>query len=252
MKKALVIGALILGLGVVGTARDYVTVGVKSLVSMVKKATPIPVDIGRLELAVDQLDGEIARNGRIVVEESVALDRFVKQMEDKTRSVAQLKSDLSVLRDKYVSATCDTSKGDLESAMSKRLARVKAQSESLASMKVAAENRRAGYEKMVAGFEKQKLDRDVLREKLDALRAEYDTMKMRGELEQSTFANSANRKASDLAIEIGDRLEVQRRLALQRSSDSDVELTLEDADAGFDLAELDSVLGTKTRLASAE
>ncbi len=251
MKKALVIGALVLGLGVsgvLGTVWEFATIGSGYVTSIGKKAIPIAVDIERLELAISQLDGEIAKNGRSVVEESVALDRYQAQVDEKARSVAQLKSDLTGLRDRYVSVSCEASRCNMEAAISKRLARAKAQTESLVSMRTAAENRRLGYEKMVAAFEKQKLDRDVLREKLEAFRAEHATMRMRGELDHSPFATSASRKATDLAIEIGDRLEVSRRMAKQLSDEIDIGLANTSNPARFDISELDEVLGTEARL----
>lgn len=255
MKKALVIGALVLGIGVsgvLGTVWEFATVASNYVTSVGKKAIPVAIDIERLELAINQLDSEIAKNGRSVVEEAVALDQYQAEVDEKARNVARLKSDLSELRDRYTSVSCEASRCNLEAAIGKRLARAKAQTESLVSMHNAAENRRLGYEKMVAAFEQQKLDRDLLREKLEAFRAEHATMKMRGELEHSTFATSASRKATDLAIEIGDRLEVNRRLAKQLSNEIDLGLADESPKAGFDISELDEVLGTQSRLAANE
>ena len=254
MKKTLIIGALIAGLGysgVLSTAKDYGTIGVRYVTDWGKKAIPVAIDIDRLELSLKQLDDELISNGRLVVEESVALDRFAEQATAKERSLVQLKSDLTDLRDKFVAVSCDESKGKLEEAMSKRLTKFKAQSQTLDSIKTTLDRKRESYERMVAAYEKQKSDRDILREKLESFRAEYASMRMRGELEQSALVNSASSKASDLAIEIADRLEIQRRLALQRSDAIDVELHVGPGESkGFDITEVESVIGASNQVAS--
>ena len=98
---------------------------------------------------------------------------------------------------------------------------------------------------MRTAFEKQKLTRDVLKNRLDSLRAEYQSLKMQGSLAQGELANSAIRKASDLALEIEDRLEVQRRLAEQSEelvSESELADHLESEEAGFTLSDVEGVL----------
>ena len=254
MKKAMLVGAMIAALnlsGVLSTAKDYGTIGFHYLTDWVKRAAPVAIDIDRLELSLKQLDAEVARNGRLVVEESVALDRFAEQAAAKEGSLEQLKSDLTQLRDTFVKVSCDDSKGKLEEAMSKRLTKFKAQSQTLDSIKTTLDRKRESYEQMVAAYEKQKSDRDILNEKLESFRAEYASMRMRGELEQSLLVNSASSKASDLAIEIADRLEIQRRLALQRSDASDIELMLghEESD-GFDITDVESVIGASNQVTS--
>jgi len=253
MKKLLVLGGLVLALaaGSVPLVRDLVSIGVKSATGVIEQGIPVGVDIQRLELSVQQLDTEVTHNGRLVVQESVALDRYEGQVKEKSQSLTQLKSDLSSLREKFVSSECGMSKTSLEPAISKRISRFKSQSQTLVTMQTALERKRESYDKMLAAFEKQKMDRDVLRDKLESFRAEYVSMKMRGELEQSALANSASRKATDLAIEIGDRLEVQRRLALQNDSDSDIELGGSTSPTReFDITDLDEVLGTAEHVAA--
>jgi hypothetical protein len=59
------------------------------------------------------------------------------------------------------------------------------------------------------------------------------------------LANSAVRKASDLALEIEDRLEVQRRLAEQSEElvgESELGDHLERQEAGFNLSDVEGVL----------
>jgi hypothetical protein len=254
MKKAVAVAALVLVLGmsgVGGTVKDYGTIGVKYVTNWFKTSIPVAVDIERLDLSIKQLDSELASNGRVVVEESVALDRYAAQVADKEKGLAQIQSDLGGLKAKFVSTSCDATKTNLESAMTKRVVRFKSQSETLASMKSTLDRKRESYEKMLAAYEKQKLDRDILRDKLESFRADYASMKMRGELEQSALANSASRKAMDLTIEIADRLEIQRRLGLQRSESFESEVIgTSHVSPSLDLAEVDAIIGGSTKVAS--
>jgi len=254
MKKVLIVSVLIAALnfsGVLSTAKDFGTIGIRYVTGWGKKAIPVAIDIDRLELSLKQLDVELASNGRLVVEESVALDRFVEQATAKERSLAQLKSDLIELRDKFVKVSCNQTKSKLETAMSNRLTKFKAQSQTLDSIKTTLDRKRESYERIVAAYEKQKSDRDILSEKLESFRAEYASMRMRGELEQSTLVNSASSKASDLAIEIADRLEIQRRLAIQRSDAVDFELNVSRGESKrFDITEVESAISASNRVTS--
>jgi hypothetical protein len=112
-------------------------------------------------------------------------------------------------------------------------------------MEKALTHKRDAFEKMRTAFEKQKLTRDVLKNRLDSLKAEYQSLKMQGSLAQSELANSAVRKATDLALEIEDRLEVQRRLAEQTEelvTDGDLEEHMESKEAEFNLSDVNGVL----------
>ena len=254
MKRSVAVATLVmlLGLsGVGGTVKDYGTIGVKYFTDWFKSAVPVAVDIERLDLSIKQLDSELASNGRVVVEESVALDRYAAQVADKEKGLAQIQSDLGGLKAKFVTTTCDVTKTGLESAMIKRVARFKSHSETLTSMKSTLDRKRESYEKMLAAYEKQKLDRDILRDKLDSFRADYASMKMRGELEQSALANSASRKAMDLTIEIADRLEIQRRLSIQRSETIESEISDSNhVSPTLDLVEVDVIIGSRSKVAS--
>ena len=183
MKKILIVGALIAApnfSGVLSTAKDFGTSGMRYATDWGKRAIPVAIDIDRLELSMKQLDSELASNGRLVVEESLALDRVAEQATSKERSLVRLTSDLTLLRDTFVKVSCDESKGKLEDARSKRLTKFKAQSQLLDSIKTTLERKRESYERMVAAYEKQKSDRDSLCEKLESFRAEHASMRMRG------------------------------------------------------------------------
>ncbi|MCC6509944.1 MAG: hypothetical protein IT423_12630 [Pirellulaceae bacterium] len=229
--------------GVLSIVRDYGTVGVNYAADWFKKSMPVNVDIERLELSLQQLDSEIASNGRKVVEQSVALDRYAAQVSSKESSLAQTRNDLKALRNKFVSLDDDAAKKPIEDEMAKRLARHKVQSQTLQSTKTALANQRQAYESMLAAFEKQKLDRDILKEKLESFRAEYETMQMRGDLQQSTIIHSASRKASDLAIEIADRLEIQRRLAAVATNCPSQDFADGSESVVFELSAVDEVIG---------
>lgn len=231
--------------GVISAARDYGTIGIQYLSKWLAGNIPVQVDIDRLDLSVQRLDAEIASNGRRVVEQAVALDRSASQVVAKERSLAQAKDSLRNLRDKYVSRVDAAVKQQLEDALAKQLARYKAQHQALGLAKSSLVSRRQAYEAMLAAFEKQKLDRDILKEKVASFRAEYETMKMRGELQQTAIANSASRKATDLAIDIADRLEVHRRLAELEVSSTSKSLSIE-TPVAFELAEVDNVIDSPT------
>lgn len=249
MKKLLLLGVSLSALLGVGgcsySAADYLQIGWNKVTESVKGSIPVGIEIDRLGLSLQQLDAEIASNAQKVVEESVALDRFAKLVDEKHQGLSTIKSDLSLLKNKYVSTTCDKTKGSLEKSMLSRVARFKSQTEAVANMEKALEHKRDAFEKMRTAFEKQKLTRDVLKNRLDSLRAEYQSLKMQGSLAQGELANSAIRKASDLALEIEDRLEVQRRLAEQSEelvSESELEDHLESEEAGFTLSDVEGVL----------
>jgi len=245
MKKLLLLGALVGLCGFSYSFADYIQIGWNKVSEGLKDSVPVGIEIDRLGLSLQQLDAEIASNAHKVVEESVALDRFAKLVEEKQQGLATLKSDLSLLKNKYVSTTCDKTKGTLEKSMLTRVTRFKSQSEAVASMEKALNHKRDAFEKMRAAFEKQKLTRDVLKNRLDSLKAEYQSLKMQGSLAQSELTNSAVRKATDLALEIEDRLEVQRRLAEQTEelvTDGDLDEHLESKEAAFDLSDVNGVL----------
>jgi hypothetical protein len=244
--KWFLVFAAVLGLGTCSYGfSDYIQVGWSKIVSWGGEQIPIGVEIDRLGLSLQQLDTEITSNGRRVVEESVALDRFAKLVSDKEEGLNAIKSDLSLLKEKYVSTTCDKTKDSLETSMLTRVARFKSQSAAVSTMEKSLQLKREAYEKMREAFEKQKLTRELLQNRLDSLKAEYQSLKMQGTLAQSDLANSAIRKATDLALEIEDRLEVQRRLAEQTEdllSNDEVETTSENEPAEFTLSDVESVL----------
>lgn len=83
MKNILILGTLVLGLfvsGVVSEAKDYAWIGAEYIARWIKGSIPVAVDIECLDLSIKKLDAEIANNGRAVVQESVALDRYEKKM----------------------------------------------------------------------------------------------------------------------------------------------------------------------------
>lgn len=236
----------VLGLGTCSYGfADYIQVGWSKIVSWGGNQIPIGVEIDRLGLSLQQLDTEITTNGRRVVEESVALDRFAKLVSDKEEGLSAIKSDLSLLKEKYVSTTCDKTKDSLETSMLTRVARFKAQSAAVSTMEKSLKLKREAYEKMRQAFDKQKLTREVLQNRLDSLKAEYQSLKMQGTLSQSDLANSAIRKATELALDIEDRLEVQRRLAEQTQDlriDDEVADSSDTETAEFTLSDVESVL----------
>ena len=245
MKKLLLLGALIGLGGSVYSAADYLEIGWNKVTEGVKGSIPVGIEIDRLGLSLQQLDTEIASNAEKVVEESVALDRFAKLVDEKQQGLSTIKSDLSLLKNKYVSTTCDKTKSSLEKSMLTRVARYKSQTTAVTNMTKALEQKRDAFEKMRTAFDKQKLTRDVLKNRLDSLKAEYQSLKMQGSLAQSELANSAIRKATDLALDIEDRLEVQRRLAEQSEelvSESELEDHLDSQNAGFNLSDVEGVL----------
>lgn len=244
--KWLLLFAAVLGLGTCSYVfADYIQIGCSKIVSWGGEQIPIGVEIDRLGLSIKQLDSEITSNGRRVVEESVALDRFAKLVSEKEQGLNTIKSDLSLLKEKYVSTTCDKTKDSLESSMLTRVARFKAQSAAVSTMEKSLKLKREAYEKMREAFEKQKLAREVLQNRLDSLKAEYESLKMQGRLSQTDLANSALRKATELAVDIEDRLEVQRRLAEQTEdlgTDTEIEDRSDNEPAEFNLSDVESVL----------
>lgn len=244
--KWLLLLAAVLGLGTCSYVfADYIQIGCSKIARWGGDQVPIGVEIDRLGLSLQQLDGEITSNGRRVVEESVALDRFAKLVSDKEEGLNTIKSDLSLLKEKYVSTTCDKTKNSLEKSMLTRVARFKSQSAAVSTMEKSLQLKREAYEKMRDAFEKQKLTREVLQNRLDSLKAEYQSLKMQGTLAQSALANSAVRKATELALDIEDRLEVQRRLGEQTEdlrTDVDVKVSSEVEPAEFNLSDVESVL----------
>jgi hypothetical protein len=179
----------------------------------------------------------------------VAVDRYAEQVANKEKGMVQIKSDLSAMRGKYVCSGCESEKTNLEGAMAKRVVRFKEQNETLTAMRETLDGKREAYEMMEAAYEKQRSDRDTLSNKLESLRAEYDSMKMRGELEKSSLVDSASRKATDLAIEIKDRLEIQRRLSDLRSNGVESLSKKSDTPIAFDRAELDKILSDDLEVA---
>lgn len=244
--KWLLLFAAVLGLGTCSYVfADYIQIGCSKIVSWGGEQIPIGVEIDRLGLSIKQLDSEITSNGRRVVEESVALDRFAKLVSEKEQGLNTIKSDLSLLKEKYVSTTCDKTKDSLETSMLTRVARFKAQSATVSTMEKSLKLKRVAYEKMREAFEKQKLAREVLQNRLDSLKAEYESLKMQGRLSQTDLANSALRKATELAVDIEDRLEVQRRLAEQTEdlgTDTEIEDHSDNEAAEFNLSDVESVL----------
>ena len=244
MKKLLSLGLLLAFSGGAYSVSDYLQIGWNRFQAGVSRSIPVDVEIDRLGVSLQQLDGEIVSNGRKLVEESVALDRFTKQVTGKEKGLASIKSDLALLKTKYVDASCDKTKRELEGSMSQRVARFKAQSEALSAMRQGMENKRQALDKMRAAFEQQKLSRDLLQNRLDTLRAEFESMKMQGALASSALESSAVSKATDLALDIEDRLEVQRRLAAETApsfGDSFTDALEKEAEA-FELADVEAVL----------
>ena len=126
MKKLLLLGVSLSALLGVGgcsySAADYLQIGWNKVTESVKGSIPVGIEIDRLGLSLQQLDAEIASNTQKVVEESVALDRFAKLVDEKHQGLSTIKSDLSLLKNKYVSTTCDKTKGSLEKSMLTRVA----------------------------------------------------------------------------------------------------------------------------------
>ena len=58
---AAALGAALFVTGITSTVRDYATIGLRNVVSLGKKSIPISVEIDRLELSLQQLDGYTIR-----------------------------------------------------------------------------------------------------------------------------------------------------------------------------------------------
>lgn len=203
---------------------------------------PISVDIDRLDLAIGRLDVEVASNGHKVAGQSVALDRFATEVSVKEQALVQSKDVLRAMRNKFVVLQDAEAKKPLEDAMAKQLARFKARAENLAVAQAALQERRKAYEALLSAFRKQQLDRDILKEKLQQLRAEYETMKMRGELEDVALSNAVSRKASELAIEIADRLELERRLFELKATET-FDQPMPETPVSFNLSDIEKAIG---------
>ena len=122
------------------------------------------------------------------------------------------------------------------------------QSYALSSMEKSLEAKRSAMESMQSAFDKQKLTRDLLRNKVDSLRAEFESMKMQGQIAHTTLQESGVRKATELASDLERRLEVERRVFAQSeafgSDDDGIEVRrLSGSGSEFDLTEVESLLG---------
>ncbi len=254
MKKLVFTAFLALIGGAAYSTSDYLQIAGRKIGASVQQSIPLGIQIERLDLSVEQLDREIESNKRKVVEEEVSLERFAAQVEAKAKSASKLKSELASLRGKYVSSTCETTKGSLEGAMAKRVSLYKMQSEALATMEKSLSTKKSAMEKMGTSFDKQKLARDLLKNKVDSLRAEYESMKMQGQIAHTTLQESGVRKATELANALDRRLEVERRVfeesdSLNQDDDGAEVRRLTGTSNDFDLTEVELLLGEQTQVA---
>jgi chromosome segregation ATPase len=245
-------GVVALGLsGALGTAMDFGTIAWNTGVRKFEGAVPIGLDIERFKLSIDQLNTQIENSARKMAEESVAIDRFAGEIDAKSKGLAQIKSELRGLKSKYVCTENSESKSSLEGAMATRVARYGAQTQALQSMQTALEHRREAFQKLASDFDDQKSTRDVLQGKLESMQAEYTSMKMRGELGSHALDRSAVRKATDLAIKIADRLEVERRISSQSFDRFEsYSGNRNPAEVILDMASVDAILGCESTVAS--
>lgn len=245
MLRLLAVLGLVLTSGGIWTARDYIGAGVEELGRWFDGQIPVVAKIEVMDESIQQLDKEIASNSRRVVEETVALERLEKVVAEKGQNLARTKKSLSALKVKHTQSRCEQSRGEVESAMAFQVARFKAQSEASKTIGESLSLKRDALSKMARALEQQKVHRDVLKSKLEGLRAEYESMRMRGQLTRSTLETSASAKADRIYTDIQGRLEVERRLWEQGVTEGsvDVEMDGQSDQEVFDMSTVDAILG---------
>jgi multidrug efflux pump subunit AcrA (membrane-fusion protein) len=243
------IPAMVFGAPLVSpTVRDYARVAWASVTSFKEQIIPIEVEIERLDQVVGRIDTEVSANTRLLAKDSVSIDRFAEKISSDEIRLVKSKRKLSGMRDHFVSTACEADRAKLESTLLVSASRYKTEVETLESNRQALVARQANLAKLEASLESQKTQRDALKAKVEGLRAEALAMKMRGELSQTAIANSALREALDLAISIGDRLEVERRVFQSEIGIPEEAFELTQHELTFD--DVEDLLGIRPAIAS--
>jgi hypothetical protein len=203
------------------------------------------LELERLGLKVEQATEELEANHRVLVNEAVRITGYARGVETAKEELVEKRRLLRKNRDQYTKQPAGKVTAEAGAALKQTLATYKAQCAKVEAMESALAQLKSTYTSMTSAQQELSDKRDLLRDQLEVLRVKVEALRISGNLQRSSLSDSSVREAAELADQIDDKIEFQRRI---RSGLLGLELDSERQDSTLDaepdLAELEAILKT--------
>ena len=264
MKKFATIGMAVAGvMAVTGISTagllEYLQVARNRIATTIRDSVPLSVEIDRMEVLLEKLDGQVGQQEYAVSKSKVALQDAEAEFQRAQVGCKALVRDMRQLRGlSYTEATgnCGTIKvggqsvspTDVRRALTYKLSSWKGATAAAEAREQALLQQRAAYSALERQFNDWQGQRQLLAQRVETLKTRHQTQALASETDTSTFNNADLARATELADQIERELRiVEAQQALGSGmAESVLNNQLSDADTSDVEQEVDRLLGQQT------
>ncbi len=224
MKKYATIGMAVVGiLAVTGFSiaevREYLQVARNRVATTVRGEIPLSVEIDRMEVLLQKLDGQVSQQKYAVAKSRVVLQDADAEYQRAQGGCESLLSDMQQLRNLATSGTassCGTitigcqkvSREDVRRALSYKLTSWKEASSTATAREQALKQQQAAFNALEKQFTDWQSQRQLLSQRLETLRVRHQTQQLASETDTTVFNNADLARATELADQIERELRI--------------------------------------------
>lgn len=258
-----VVGMLVIGMATTGFTLEelgeFFTVFTNRSNAALRAAIPLDVEIDRMEVILKKLDNQVESQKYAVAKSKIALEDAKAELHMAERRCQQLVSDMRQLRSlnpTQMAGSCGAhqvsylavSQSDINRALSTKLASWKQANATSQARSKAVEQQQLAYGQLEQKFSEWQSNRELLRQRLETLRARHKNQQLSAKTDTNTFNQADLARASELADQIDKELRIVEAQQALGNNSSDILTNTGSQNPTNIAAEVDAVLNQQPSL----
>lgn len=246
MTRAILAGAAVtalVGLGTIRSVSEYVQVGFRQAGEAIEDRIPVQVEVDRLQVVLEKTDDELSSGRRVRAEAGLRTDKARRELAAQRDKLDRDRRQMELIRSKLPggsSACGSVDQVELAKALKARMERYQLQAQAVARMETAVAALEDRYAELDESLEARRRDRDLLAQRLAAIRTEQATLELVAGGVGNLPSSDTLARGQALAEKLEDAIAVERQLVASPADAIDRMLADAESDADI-LAEFDRI-----------
>lgn len=205
----------LVGLGTIRSASEYVQVGFRQVGEAIDGQIPVQVEVDRLQLVLEKTDNELSSGRRVRAEAGLRTEKARRELAAQQEKLEHDRKQMEIIRSKLPggsSACSSVDQGELAKALKTRMERYQLQAQGVEHMETAVAVLETRYAELDETLEARRRDRDLLAQRLAAIRTEKATLELVAGGGGNLPSSDTLARGQALAEKLEDAIALERQL----------------------------------------